>query len=445
MTSAAFCLDRYRVPLLTLIVAWSVISSTFPDADHRFPVVHAGGRGTWHAGPTIADAIRSADLHANRPPGADKDPLIVVAAGGGGAYQAAWVARVLTGLTDVWGSTFSRNVRMVSAVSAGAVGSMHFLNQYSHLGSPESSNPTLVDRAGAPATGDVWWGFTYFDVPRMLTPLRIARDRGWALEQAWLRAMDVAAGVPPPTMTDWQRGVGGGWRPAIAFNAMAVESGERVVLATYSLPESAPAKTLGQITNNHDMAVVTAARLAAAFPYVTPFARSDGEHAAKLHIADGGFWDNHAVVSALEWLHAAASELDGRDVILIKIPPPGGGVATGRNQSWVWQFPAPLMALESVRTNAQRARNDLDLQSYARDFHARQMAKPAAERKTFLAVEFSSGGDESLSWHVSGDERCRIERRWDAYLTRRTEIARLAASLGQPRPTSAATATTCRP
>jgi hypothetical protein len=178
---------------------------------------------------------------------------------------------------------------------------------------------------------------------------------------------------------------------------------------------------------------------------VKPFARSDGEHAAKLHIADGGFWDNHAVVSALEWLHAAASELDGRDVILIKIPPPGGGVATGRNQSWVWQFPAPLMALESVRTNAQRARNDLDLQSYARDFHARQMAKPAAERKTFLAVEFSSGGDESLSWHVSGDERCRIERRWDAYLTRRTEIARLAASLGQPRPTSAATATTCRP
>lgn len=438
LTAAAFCLDRYRVPLLTLIAAGLSIATALMDVDHRFPVIDAGTRGTWRPGPDVSAVISHADEYVRRRRGAPASapPIIVVAAGGGGAYQAAWTARVLTGLTDLWTSRFSGNLRLISAVSAGAVGSMHFLTQYEEGGPPVSDAPWVVDSAASAATGDVWWGFAYFDVLRMVLPLRIKHDRGWALEQAWHRAMRLTPNDRPPRMSEWQAGVSGGWRPAMAFNAMAVESGERVVLATYTLPPAAPAKSLGDITGNHDVAVVTAARLAASFPYVTPFARSDGDEASTLHIADGGYWDNHAVVTALEWLDEAGMALDRRDVILVRIAPPSGDLTGGADRSWVWQVPAPILALGTMRTNAQKARNDLDVQSFARRFAERQLANHPNDPKQFVSVEFASGGEESLSWHVSARERCRIQRRWEAYLTHpetRKELEKIAAVLGPPR------------
>jgi hypothetical protein len=288
---------------------------------------------------------------------------------------------------------------------------MHFVDRYEYWGPPEgpAQLSAIVDAAASAATGDIWWGLTYFDLPRAL-PLRIERDRGWALDRAWQRAMRFPANQQ--TLGDWRYGVAAGWRPATAFNAMAVESGQRVVLATYALPAGSAAH-LGTLIGGGDIELVTAARLAASFPFVTPFARAKRTKVTH-HVADGGYWDNEGVVSMLEWLEAART-LDARDVIVIRIPPPAAGSPEPKDQSWVWQASAPVVGFESMRTNAQKARNDRDLESYQQARKARQAALKDTERKTFATVDFSSGGGESLSWHLSRAERCAIERRWRDY------------------------------
>jgi hypothetical protein len=367
-------------------------------------------------------------------------------------HQAAWTARVLAGLTELWGPAFSGNVRLISGVSAGSVGTLHYVNQFSEAGPPVGSLQPMVDAAKASGTGDIWWGLAYPDLVRGLLPFPLKRflpgtlDRGWALDQAWRRALGLGQTTIDPTVGRWQADGAAGWRPAVAFNALIVETGERVVLATYGLPETlttngtkSATKGVAPITAHRDLSMITAARLSAAFPYVTPFARASnsvGEN--QVHLADGGYWDNYAVVSALEWLRAAAPLLADRKVLLIQIPPSSPAESPGRDRAWVWQLTAPLGALETVRTNAQGARNELEIVELLGNW---------AGSLTSVTIPFDRS-DVLLSWHLSRRERCDIERVWrDAYLSNppAKELTQIDAVLGPRQSTSSALPAECRP
>jgi Dyp-type peroxidase family len=421
--SAAFWLDRYRIPLLSLLVAWTVVSGAFRDADHRFDLTRDSEGGAVQAAdpPTALAALDSAD-HVLGQAGArpaETGPIVIVAAGGGGAYQAAWVAQVLAGLTYLWDEAFSRRVRLVSATSGGAVGAMHYLNRYAPSAVPRPNDAAaIVSAAAEPSTGDVWWGLTFFDLARVL-PLRVNRDRGWALERAWERSLTPAR--QRRTLGQWRQDVAAGWRPAMAFNAMAVETGDRVALATYRLPDKPALKSLQDVTGGYDIDVVTAARLSASFPYVTPFSRSDGA-TVFAHLADGGYWDNHAVATAIDWLTATQGQVDRRPVLLVVIPPPPQGAREPRDRTWAWQLTAPLAGLEAMRTNAQLARANEAIDAYERARASRQGSSSAG--RAFRVVRFPTPGTPTLSWHVSTAERCAIAQAWrNGYAEQRSQVS----------------------
>lgn len=444
--SAAFFLDRFRIPLLTLLAAWLVLPTLFPDTDHEFKVFGKMERGA----PSVASAIAGADDYDRNRGGANSSarPLIVVAAGGGGVLQSAWTARVLTGLTDLWGPAFAGNLRLVSGVSAGSVGAMHFVNRFTQAGPPRGIAETgdlqpVVEAAKASSTGDIWWGLTYPDLSRVLLPFSLKRflpgwlDRGWALEQSWHRALGLGPRTPAPTLQMWQGDVASGWRPAVAFNAMMVETGDRVVLSTYALPAGTGTKGLAEVTGNHDLSVITAARLSASFPYVTPFARPSNDASSDVgHLTDGGYWDNHAVVSVLEWLNAAKPVATARSVLVVQIPPSPFPRAQGNNRAWVWQVSAPLVALEAVRTNAQAARNKSEID------HLKDTWPGGI---TWVEMPYGKE-DVSLGWHLSRRERCSIESVWrEKYGGGGAAIEKIAAVLGRPAQIAAAMPTECRP
>jgi hypothetical protein len=423
----AFFLDWFRIPTLTVLFASWIAATIVGGSDHKFAVLT---ERELSAAPTAREMIDRADAYHAEHGGIDSAsrPIIVVAAGGGGAHQAAWTARVLTGLTKLWGTKFTGNLRLISGVSAGSIGAMHFVQQFQNgpldagpagAGSGEGGEDKLqrdiVEPAKAGATGDVWWGITYPDLTRTLWPIGAfvpgTLDRGRSLELAWCHAMKLDAECLKPTMGDWQAGVMSGWRPAVAFNAMIVETGQRAVLATYKFPvpanpvQNGSATTdLGWLTGQKDLPVITAARLAASFPYVTAASRPDNS-TEKGHLIDGGYWDNHGIVTLLEWLEQAG--VQGRKVLVVRIPPPAEATANPVDRAWPWQTIAPLEAGLSVRTDAQRNRNDFEIRLFN-----------DARKLDIVWVEFPyQDGDDStdtlLSWHLSRKERCGIEKVWD--------------------------------
>ena len=149
-----------------------------------------------------------------------------------------------------------------------------------------------MEAAERPSLDDIAWALVYPDLSRILLPyLKTEKDklidRGWALEEGWRSRGPITA-----NLSEWRQGVQEGWRPAVIFNATLVESGEPLLLATTNILqknqiEGPQRKTFAQLFPNNDIPVVTAVRLAATFPFVTPAARAIAD-GPQYHVVDGG-------------------------------------------------------------------------------------------------------------------------------------------------------------
>ena len=152
---AAFFLDRYRVPLLLLLLGFVVVSNRASKSDNFYELRPSS---------TIAAVSPTQVLTAESrlTPDADhpRGRVTVIATAGGGIQAAAWTAQVLTGLQTQLRSgppeqavNFANSIALISSVSGGAVGTMYFVNQY-HADSPpygftatDSELPSIVQAA----------------------------------------------------------------------------------------------------------------------------------------------------------------------------------------------------------------------------------------------------------------------------------------------------------
>ena len=129
-------------------------------------------------------------------------------------------------------------------------------------------------------------------------------------------------------LSDWNERVASGELPAVVLNATIAETGERMLSATrltyqHLLGHRArvDADHLHRINGESlDVAVVTAARLSASFPYVTPASRSNGP-GPQPHVVDGGYYDNYGMATLTEWLDEALSGTGNRieSVLVLQI------------------------------------------------------------------------------------------------------------------------------
>ena len=379
---AAVVLDKLRVPVTLAALALYVSSYGLPAKDYTFDAARADGPA-----PTVRDVVgrwRAAN------PGLDT--AVVVTVEGGGITAARWAAEVLTRLHDGVPS-FARRTLFVSTVSGGGVGAAYYLDRWRP--GPLGSDTTAVREASGRSSlygavyglvaHDVWRVVPFFDA----TLGRLTLDRGAALEAVWrsrLAGPDARAGdaLAPGTP----------WRPAQLFNATAVESGERVVAAPLCLPGTptfatafgpAGGRGAGEGAGRGacggsvrlDPLVATAARLSSAFPFVSPTARpAPGlvPDAAAYHFADGGYFDNEGVTTALAVIDAALDTAGAgpgyrppKAVVLVRIGY-GGADPVPADSAAGWSLAAlgPLRTLVSVRSTSQRRRNDADLGRYAR-------------------------------------------------------------------------------
>jgi hypothetical protein len=473
LSALSFALDPYHVPVLLTLVVWLVVVSRSPRTDHYFntySIPYAPGQA---ASPKQANcAPNPAEVLAFPEDGR----VVVVAASGGGIQAAAWTARVLTGLEAQNPGKFAPAVRLISSVSGGSVGAMYFSGRYQvdgQLGNP----PEAVTDAKASSLEDVSWGLAYPDLLRVLLPAICWRfgGRGRALERAWLHSPELQRSLSA-RLSDWFQDVREGRRPANIFNATLTETGDRLLFSTSYLPvgncPTPPARwdfhelyLNDQKTQTLDVAVVTAARMSATFPYVTPAARPDagGPGTPQLHVVDGGYFDNYGMDTLLEWLDDGLTELQNdparRDrfsklqVMIVEIheaPDPHRLVPpqVRQKRSWFFQSYAPLVTLFSVRTAGQRSHNQVDLalmkqkwgntiQHVLFEFGTHDPNAPVApdalksallkdsataknDQPTQLAgqapiqdpTKLEQAVDPPLSWHLTEKQKENIESEW---------------------------------
>lgn len=460
----SFFLDRYRVPTFLPLILFSYLTHWASISDHVIRLLPGPARIT--AAPTPATAQEAAEAvqqrllytersienapkaapggptEAESPPaampvGPVAPPVVLVAASGGGITASLWTTRVLTGLQREVGEEFTRSIRLVSAVSGGSVGTLFYLDRFDRRACPPASElDGIVAAAGRSSLEAVGWGVAYPDLFRALfgfVPFDRSLDRGWALEQAWRRQLL----HPQATLVDWQADVAQGWRPAAVFNATVAETGEQFLLTPLTWPKSPrvrPTRSFLGTFPHHDLEVVTAARLSASFPWVSPLARpvtvpGDPTPIPKLHLGDGGYFDNFGVDTLVNWLRALGpaevEQLRSRDVVLVLIrafPQPTGEreiEAAGLNSGWLYAAAGPVLTLLHARGATQSVRGSAELELVLEQLRAKDI--------NANAVVFELERRGPLSWKLTPDERAAILSGWETGTVRNAvrEVRRL--------------------
>lgn len=317
LQGAAFALDHYWIPASLAVLLFVFAVYQFSRTDHLFSLGNRPASGGVKAA-SQTGRREAAPLHAvaqgwqQRPA---SRTLIAVTASGGGIQAAAWTARVMVGLHELYGEPFMHSVRLLSAVSGGSVGAMYLLDAWPPDRSPQWQYPvgsslpaedSVCGRAMASSLEATAWGIAFPDLLRILSPWLVSRsdDRGARIEEAWRGHLKNGE----LRMTDWIPKVLDGSLPIPIFNATMVETGQRFLASPVLVPQFAdlaPAVRPRQLFELYPGAaplVSTMVRLSATFPFVSPICRPDRSAADAYHFADGGYVDNEGMITIIEYL-----------------------------------------------------------------------------------------------------------------------------------------------
>ncbi len=421
LSGLAFFFDRYRIPVLILIVALLFMGSIlFPRADSYYFI--------YPKAPNTDAASAPQNLIGAR----EGAKVILVAANGGGIQASAWTARVLAGIEsgcrdggDCGGRSFARSVRLISAVSGGSVGAMYFANAYGKYGAKEGELPAgdqleqIVRLAGRSSLDGIAWGLVYPDFLRAAAPFLSElpffwrTDRGRALEFEWQRDVDMKA-----RLGQWRRDTMLGNRPGVVFNATIVDSGRPLLFSTIEHEQNlSVARTFDRLYAEYDAPVTSAVRLSATFPFVTPAARAHRDDQSDLsqgeyHVVDGGYFDNYGMATLVEWLDRELEKpgVDVTELMVIRIHsmPVGADRAPSGARGFSFQSIAPVIALNNVRGAGQLSHSKVEFELLQKRWRERADRKVQIDLATF---EYPND-DAPLSWHLTEKQKQAVEKAW---------------------------------
>jgi len=414
----SFLVDRYRIPVLAVILLIGYVSS--PNYYYSLKA------GRTLKALTPKDVIEAGVVSPRQ--------IIVVATAGGGIQAAAWTARVLTGLQSI-DPEFGKAVRVISSVSGGSTGTFFFVNGYNpEMRAPDKEALDLILQMATENSLDtVARGLVYHDFIHTLIPIwELGEDRGTALEKSWVRNCEKVceefqanSGKTCPvrcamtdTLAGWAEDVKAGKRPANIFNATVVENGNRLLVSNTDIEK---ANNIGRVSvekllGGKDLQALTAARISAAFPYVSPASRTEMDEpiGAKRHVVDGGYYDNYGMSSMVEWLDKAFNDklLDKALVIQIQSfddGPSGAEENQPGNQGrmpdsgYLSQLLAPVNTLLHIRTSAQTSHKEIEFDFLRGKWPQKIQNAPFQFRC----------GPAPLTWKLTETEKRRVRDCWE--------------------------------
>lgn len=423
----AFLFDRYRIPLIAPVLFFCVLSGNLASSDHYYTTTPSADPK-----PITPDMVLASRQKQAK-------PIVVIATAGGGIQAGAWTAQVLEGLEEQskeWKTRdFADSVSLISSVSGGAMGSMFYLNLYDQGRTPPFSKEDLCQltkHVSASSLDNIGWALAYRDFPHIIfsyfnrTADDKRLDRGYMLEDSWRDRANIRA-----NLSHWRAGVAEGDRPAAIFNATIAETGKPLLLSTTNLlpaNQHTSWQDFYDLYKSTDIPVVTAVRLAATFPYVTPAARkmytdSQGKTPtnAEYHMIDGGYYDNYGVASLLEWLEQGFVSLQNAkkeipDVLIIQIRSfPDDADSKKEPRGWFYQTYAPIQGLLSVRTTAQLISDQQELTLLAERWAKTTPQGTAVDRIHFATFQFWNS-NAPLSWAMNPKQSQSIQAEWIKYL-----------------------------
>lgn len=339
---------HYRIPVFTILF-FVVLGFSFLNDNHRIRTTPTTGDG--HGSRLQLYFRKWLDDRSLRHPD-PQAPVILVAAEGGGIRAAYWTASILTRIQRDR-PDFAPNTFAISSVSGGSLGAGTFAALLADRdgGGPCASSERFLECAQSLLSRD----FLAPTFATMLYPELVQRflflpvpawDRARTMEESWERAWTAVTGSHrfARPFDDLWNGPAPAEVPNLIFNMASVEWGNRVVLS--SLPIGDPVgdghcldaftgRANGPFDDVIDLRAVINAHLcsgsgstmtvplssainnSARFSFVSPA----GTVNSRLHLVDGGYFENSGTVTLEEVYHGIQPVLaeHNRQIVVLYI------------------------------------------------------------------------------------------------------------------------------
>nr|RNJ66196.1 MAG: patatin-like phospholipase family protein [Leptolyngbya sp. IPPAS B-1204] len=446
-----FFFDFYRLLPIVLFLVASAVSYGLFRVDHFFKLKPLPQP---QSAEVLSDFATVLDRRLAHQSG--EKTLVLVCASGGGIQAAGWTVQVLTGLQTLLGDSFTQAIGLISSASGGSVGTMYFLDRFNlNRHAPDSRDlASIFESATSDSLDAVGWGLAYPDLWRLVgLPFLIPKlcDRGTAVETDWRGELY----HPTASLASWRTQVLAGEIPIPVFNATLVEDGRRFLISPLtfvgSLSKQLPMSDIAAdkfsdfntLYGDYDISVVTAARLSATFPYISPICRNNLDLKGKdYHLADGGYFDNSGVFTVVEWLNSllSANQIpDIKRIVLLQINAFPQSLPTAATKAgdvsrggWAMALLGPLLALFRVRDSTQTARNETEIEllgqrwsKHGVEIQHFPISFPSFEEMQRIEKEFAppmqrpyffnrdGRYNPPLSWKLTHAEKKAIKRAWE--------------------------------
>lgn len=368
-----------------------------------------------------------------------KPKLVLLTASGGGQRAAYWTMHALQKSDSITEGRLFNHTVTISGASGGLIGAAYFrelkhqqvqgnqinINDQKYLDNigKEALNPIIFSML----TNDIFIRYQFFDYGGYSYP----KDRGYAFEQ---KINANTNGILNKKIIDYQKPELSADIPMLFLAPTSVNDGRKLYITpntvSYMSDNSVRNDTLKSMFQNRsidflrmfknqdaeNLSFLTALRMSASFPYITPNVNLPSE--PQLEIMDAGLADNFGISDAIlflynfkEWI---AENTSGVIILTIRDSRKSAIIENKKNLSLTGKLFTPISNIYKNWSNIQDVRNDL-LVEYAKEWFTADLDHVLltydADMKIYEKPETDLIHIEeraSLNWRLTGREKYNI-------------------------------------
>jgi len=381
----------------------------------------------------------------------DKPKMVLLTASGGGQRAAYWTMNALQNADSITKGNLFKHTVSISGASGGLIGAAYFrelkylsktdptINVYdstylSNIGK-EALNPIIFSLL----TNDVFFRYQAFEYNGYSYP----KDRGYAFEQKLNKNL---GGLLNKKISDYKLPELKAEIPILFLAPTSVNDGRKLYItpnsSSYMSGKSITDDSLNTLMDNRsidflrlfknqdaeNLSFLTALRMSASFPYITPNVNLPSK--PSLEIMDAGLADNFGISDAILFLYNfkdwIADNTSGVIILTIRDSKKAAIIEKKQNLSIIEKLITPISNIYNNWSNVQDTRNDL-LIEYAHEWFQGDLSYAMLTYDAGVAVSDDSLNKmkhieerASLNWRLTGREKYNIRNAINSTENQRT-------------------------
>ncbi|GAB5527123.1 MAG: hypothetical protein Roseis2KO_49950 [Roseivirga sp.] len=352
--------------------------------------------------------------------GEEKPKMVLVTVSGGGQRSALWSLNVLQHADSVLDESLMDNTMLITGASGGLFGAAYYRDLYMHK--VDRNHPERLQELGTEVLNPIMFTLLVNDLLFKVRNFEYGgftykRERGYEFEQriksnlndlldhplSYYRSPEVNGEIPllmvSPTITNDGRKLYISPQPTAFFNLGLDQEQSKV--------QGVDFRSLLKDQNPDSLRFLTALRMSATFPYITPTISLPTT--PPVQIADAGISDNYGISNAMVFLHVFEEWIleNTSQVVLVAIrdSEKEGDISSGKSSNILEKFFSPIQGVLRSWDQIQTIKNEQQF------ILVKGLYGPHLERVDFAYTESSGDNNAvraSLNWRLTESEKRNI-------------------------------------